>query len=70
MTLTDPQLDDLIKAIGLKKPSGGQRKPIAHGTVNGAKQHRWRKEPLCYPCRIAEAAGQRDRAAARKGVTK
>ncbi|MCX5587601.1 hypothetical protein [Streptomyces erythrochromogenes] len=66
--LTDTQLDHLIKAIGLKRPAGGsQRKPIAHGTVNGAKQHRYRKEPLCYPCRVAEAAGQRDRAAARRG---
>ncbi|GAQ52114.1 hypothetical protein [Streptomyces acidiscabies] len=46
--LTDAQLDDLIKAIGLKRPRGGsQRKPIAHGTFRGARQHRYREEPLC-----------------------
>ncbi|MGW6598471.1 hypothetical protein [Streptomyces sp. NPDC055036] len=62
--LTDAQLDDLIKAIGLRKPRGGsQRKPIAHGTFRGARQHRYRKESLCQPCRDAENAYQREQAA-------
>jgi hypothetical protein len=26
-----------------------------HGTVAGALRHRRRKEPLCFPCRVAEA---------------
>jgi hypothetical protein len=70
VTLTDDQLNALIQAIGLKRPPGGsQRKPIAHGTPNGAKQHRYRKETLCQPCRVAEAADQRARYAARKGAT-
>lgn len=60
--LTDAQLDGLIKAIGLKRPRGGsQRKPIAHGTFRGARQHRYREEPLCQPCRDAENAYQRER---------
>lgn len=71
MTLTDAQLDDMIAAIGLKRPVGGsQRKPIAHGTPNGAKQHRYRKEPLCQPCRVAEAADQRERYIARRGAAR
>lgn len=58
--LTDAELDQLIEAIGLKRPRGGsERKPIAHGTYNGARQHRYRKEPLCQPCRDAENAYQR-----------
>jgi len=70
VSLTDTDLDNLIRAIGLKRPPGGsQRKPIAHGTPNGAKQHRYRKEPLCQPCRVAEAADQRRRYAARTGGT-
>ncbi|MEU2062872.1 hypothetical protein [Streptomyces sp. NPDC013455] len=53
--LTDAELDQLIKAIGLKLPRGGSlRKPIAHGTYRGARQHYYRKEPLCQPCRQAE----------------
>lgn len=64
--LTDAQLDQLIVAIGLKRPRGGSpRKPIAHGELKGAKQHRYRKEPLCGPCREAEAAYQRNRHRAR-----
>lgn len=60
--LTDAQLDQLIKDIGLKKPRGGsQRKPIDHGTFKGARQHRYRKEPLCEPCRLEENAYQNDR---------
>lgn len=66
MTLTDEQLDDLIKAIGLKRPRGGsKRKPIAHGTYKGARQHRYRKEPVCELCRLAENAYQNERYAAR-----
>lgn len=71
MSLTDTDLDNLIRAIGLKRPVGGsQRKPIAHGTPKGAKQHRYRKEPLCLACRVAEAAEQRARYAARRGGTR
>jgi hypothetical protein len=69
MSLTDSQLDDLMKAIGLKRgPGGSQLKPIAHGTSKGAKQHRYRKEPLCQPCRLADLADQRQRYAARRGA--
>lgn len=60
--LTDAELDQLIKDIGLRKPRGGsQRKQIAHGTFKGARQHRYRKEPLCEPCRLAENAYQNQR---------
>ncbi|MFJ1995269.1 hypothetical protein [Streptomyces asiaticus] len=53
--LTDAQLDQLIADIGLKRPRGGsQRKPIAHGTYKGARQHYYRREPLCDDCRQAE----------------
>ncbi|MFI2033700.1 hypothetical protein ACH470_03210 [Streptomyces bottropensis] len=63
--LTDAELDQLIKDIGLKRPRGGSaRKPIAHGTFKGARQHRYRREPLCEPCREAENAYQRERATA------
>lgn len=62
MTLTDAELDQLIKDIGLKQPRGGsQRKPIDHGTFKGARQHRYRKEALCEPCRLAENAYQNER---------
>ncbi|HZF92029.1 hypothetical protein [Streptomyces sp.] len=65
--LTDAELDQLIKDIGLKRPRGGsQRKPIAHGTYRGARQHRYRKEPLCEPCRLAENAYTKERYAERK----
>lgn len=67
MTLTDAELDQLIKDIGLKRPRGGSaRKPIAHGTYRGARQHYYRKEQLCEPCRLAENAYQQARYAARK----
>ncbi|MFH8619191.1 hypothetical protein ACH4E8_29575 [Streptomyces sp. NPDC017979] len=67
MTLTDAELDQLIKDIGLKRPRGGsQRKPIAHGTYAGSKQHRYRREPLCEPCLEAERDQQRDRARVRR----
>lgn len=60
--LTDAELDQLIKAIGLKQPRGGsQRKPIAHGTYRGARQHYYRKEPLCAACRQAERDYQNTR---------
>lgn len=60
--LSDAQLDQLIIDIGLKRPRGGsKRKPIAHGTLRGAKQHRYRKEQLCEPCHQAEAEYQRER---------
>ncbi|MGW2550646.1 hypothetical protein [Streptomyces sp. NPDC001635] len=53
--LTDTQLDQLIKDIGLKRPrAGSARKPITHGTYRGARQHYYRKEQLCEPCRQAE----------------
>lgn len=69
--LTDAQLEDLIKAIGLKRPRGGsQRKPIAHGTYRGARQHRYRKESLCQDCRTAENAYQNAQYAARKTASR
>jgi hypothetical protein len=59
--LTDADLDQLIVAIGLKRPRGGSpRKSIAHGELKGARQHRYRKEPLCEACHHAEAAYQRE----------
>jgi hypothetical protein len=64
--LTDAELDQLIKDIGLKRRDGSERKPIAHGTYRGARQHRYRKEPLCEPCRLAENAYQNERYAQRK----
>lgn len=72
MTLTDAELDQLITDIGLKRPRGGsQRKPIAHGTYRGSRQHRYRCEPLCEPCRLAENAHQVERNRARRaGGTK
>ncbi|MFD4258175.1 hypothetical protein ACFWR9_11230 [Streptomyces sp. NPDC058534] len=64
MPLTDAELDQLMTDIGLKRPRGGsERKPIAHGTYRGSRQHRYRKEPLCQPCRDAENAYQREHAA-------
>lgn len=67
MTLTDAELDGLMKAIGLKRGRGGsQLKPITHGTSKGAKQHRYRRELLCEPCRLADLADQRRRYAARR----
>lgn len=66
--LTDAQLDQLITDIGLKRPRGGApRKPIAHGTFAGARQHRYRKETLCDTCRKAEADYQRERYQAKSG---
>ncbi|MEV7793374.1 hypothetical protein AB0O68_15480 [Streptomyces sp. NPDC087512] len=65
--LTDAELDQLIKDIGLKRPRGGsERKPIAHGTYKGARQHRYRKEPLCEPCRQAENTYQNEKYRRRK----
>jgi hypothetical protein len=59
--LTDAQLTQLIKDIGLKRPRGSERKPIAHGEFKGARQHRYRGEALCEPCRLAENAYQNER---------
>ncbi|MFD3835343.1 hypothetical protein ACFWWC_03675 [Streptomyces sp. NPDC058642] len=65
--LSDAQLDQLITDIGLKRPRGGStRKPIAHGTFRGARQHRYRKEPLCGLCHLAENAYQNERNRARR----
>ncbi|MEV8042423.1 hypothetical protein AB0P02_01080 [Streptomyces griseoluteus] len=65
--LTDAELDQMIKDIGLKRPRGGSElRPIAHGTFKGARQHRYRKEPLCEPCREAENAYTRERQRARR----
>lgn len=36
----------------VKRPR--QLKPIAHGTYRGARQHYYRKEPLCADCRQAD----------------
>ncbi|WP_435251660.1 hypothetical protein [Streptomyces tendae] len=64
MPLTDAELDQLIEDLGLKRPRGGSaRKPIAHGTFRGARQHRYRKEQLCQPCLDAETAYYRERRA-------
>lgn len=66
--LTDAELEQLVRAIGLKLPRGGSlRKPIAHGTYRGAKQHRYRGEPLCEPCRKADSAYRAARHARRRG---
>lgn len=66
--LTDTQLDQLIKDIGLKRPRGGRaRQPIAHGEFKGARQHRYRKEPLCGPCREAEAEYRREHPQVQRG---
>lgn len=65
--LTDAELDQLIKDIGLKLPRGGSlRKPIAHGTYRGSRQHYYRREPLCEACRKAEREYQNARYAAGK----
>ncbi|WP_060886210.1 hypothetical protein [Streptomyces caniscabiei] len=40
----------------VKRPS--QLKPIAHGTYRGARQHYYRREPVCAQCRQAERAHQ------------
>lgn len=59
--LSDAQLDQLITDIGLKRPRGGRKyKAIAHGTYRGARQHRYRNEALCDPCRLAENAYQNE----------
>lgn len=69
MILTDAELDQFLKDIGLKRPRGGsERKPIAHGTFKGACQHRYRQEPLCEPCRLARNAYQQKRSADRKSA--
>ncbi|MFD9721054.1 hypothetical protein [Streptomyces sp. NPDC059076] len=67
MTLSDTELDDLIVALrlGQPRPGGSKLKPIAHGTYAGSKQHRYRDEPLCDPCRDAEREQCRTRARAR-----
>lgn len=45
---------------GLRRPGrGARRKPIAHGELKGASQHRHRREPLCDECRAAVNAYQR-----------
>ncbi|MBA4865965.1 hypothetical protein H1V43_32400 [Streptomyces sp. PSKA54] len=65
--LTDAQLDQLIKDIGLKRPRGGsQRKPIAHGTYNGYRQHVYRKEQACAECMEANRLYLRERYAKRR----
>ncbi|WP_018386401.1 hypothetical protein [Wenjunlia vitaminophila] len=65
--LTDTELEELIKAIGLKLPRGGSlRKEVAHGTYRGARQHRYRGELLCEPCRKAENAYFAERRASRR----
>lgn len=49
-------------ADATRKPSpGSKRKPIAHGTYQGSQQHRYRKEPLCEPCRQAYNTWQQER---------
>lgn len=45
-----------------------KRKPIAHGTPKGYKQHWRRHETACDPCKGAIAAYQRARAAAAAGA--
>jgi hypothetical protein len=53
-------------------PTPERRKPIAHGTRAGYRQHRYRGEAACPKCLAAENAGSRaDKALARrmKGAT-
>lgn len=65
--LTDAELDQLIDAIGLRRSRrGSQLKPIAHGTYKGARQHYYRKEPLCEPCRQAQNTYQNEQYRRRK----
>jgi hypothetical protein len=67
--LTDTQLDQLIVAIGLDRPRVGRpRKPIAHGTLAGYKQHRYRGEDACDDCKAGLAEYTRERATARDGI--
>ena len=42
-------------------PDASRRQPIAHGTLKGYKQHRYRQEAACEPCLAAARDYQRDR---------
>ena len=67
--MTDAQLDQLIVAIGLDRPHVGRpRKPIAHGTLAGYKQHKYRGETACNDCKRGMAEYTRERATARDGI--
>ncbi|ASU81545.1 hypothetical protein CDO52_00940 [Nocardiopsis gilva YIM 90087] len=63
--MPEARLDGVLSAAKAKKTGGkqrpGRRKPIAHGTPRGYKQHYYRGEKPCDPCRAAELAYQRDR---------
>lgn len=49
------------------RATGKELPPIAHGTPQGARQHWYRKDPVCEPCRTAYNARQNQRRSARKG---
>lgn len=50
-------------------PTGMFGKPIDHGSDHGARAHRYRNEPACDACIIAERAYNRDRMRARREAT-
>lgn len=58
--LTDDQLDQLIRNIGLRAP----RKQAACGTRSGYERHRSKGEPTCEACRKANAQRKREENAA------
>ena len=43
------------------KNSGRKKAPREHGTIKGARQHRYNNETLCEPCRQASADYQRSK---------
>lgn len=51
----------LLVMLGLAGAASTYRKPIDHGTYRGAKQHYYRREPMCERCRKAERAYQSER---------
>ncbi|MCM2394369.1 hypothetical protein [Streptomyces albipurpureus] len=72
MTLSDAELDQLIIDLRLGQPrrGGSKRKPIDHGTYRGARQHRYRGEPVCELCLPEEAAYTAERQRARRATAR
>lgn len=52
----------------LKPRGGGKPKPIDHGTYRGAKQHEYRQQEMCQPCRDAYNAYRRSLVAERRAA--
>jgi len=61
--LTDAQLDDLIDAIGLKRPRGGRPRAEC-GTVSAYSRHCRKGEPIDEACRRANREAKRGQYAA------